>query len=372
MSLVRIDHTSLEPIASYSDRYTVSIKNWYATGESEGSIQQLLQTAWEEQAWIQCDCNNEAPPVMHVRRTRSGFYLVRMRKHGNHTEDCPFSSRPFSLAADSSTDTSSTHRLPFLKNLMLNLLHESHLNHLSFNVSGYPVPIKFQYERLRQAAERIRLRDGTPLSEVLVTHPNGLFRLKKQLAEKGDVTDTVSQDNSGFLFMMADQVAKDAVHVVSSGHSYKVPVYGPLYAEQSDHPGPWIGLIEINRVAHANGAFEGLSGYFMPAASKAILCPITPEEQRTVDIIKGLQMKAKQKNSHIQCIKYLPDEPQYAQGLRFQLNRRETQVDIAIVMSDEDRDALPQGVMYHYHTQDGTTHPTEPYFIQMIEKRFLK
>lgn len=368
MALECVDHKSLNTVATYGEQNTFRIKNWYTLGETSSDIQHLLQRAWEDKAWIRCDCKTSAPPVMHIRRKRSGFYIVRMRNHGEHAANCPFSSRPFS--GTPGKNISSGQRLPYLKELLLRLLHVGHMNHISYNAAGQPIPLKFQYEHLHDAAKTILLANGKSLHEVLVTHPNGLHRLRKSLEANKKHLDTTSQDDSGYLFLMADRLDKGAAYVQSKGRVHKINIFGQRHIEHIEHKGPWIGLIEINRVEQADREYHGLSAYFMPAVSKALLCPVTEEEQSTLKIIKSIQMLAKKNGAHIQCIKYLPDDDEYQQGLRFRLGRKQQQAEIGVVLNDTERDALPKGSLYHYQNADGSTHRTEAYFIKMLEQRF--
>ncbi len=364
MGLFRIYKDAEAPFYQYSEDDTQHIQQWYRTGESSSVVNQLLKTCWEEQTWLQCDCQPEATPIMHVRRKNDGYHIVRMTRHGHHTEECVFSSKPFVYSAISKKHVSKD-KEPDLHELLYELIYQSELNQMPLHARGYGRPINVQYEHLNSVVSNVLGDIYDEYSHLFITHPYGV----KKCCEQVEIcNETNSEPLTGYFFLMADSIKGNEIILTVKGKEHKIKIMGDSYIDSISHTGPWIGLITIEQCNKDDSAVLK-NAVLMPAMRKGLLCPLRSDDQRFLKLIEPLKNTIINKKRSILCTHYLPNEDHYDLGLRFNISSGYRSVDIAIIHTEEGKDGLPSDCLYHFQSNDGTKHNSEKYLLEYIQKR---
>lgn len=351
-----VENKSFHPIRALESTQLQRIKDWYAYGKTDNGIQQILKEKWESKSWISCDCRPR-PPLMHIRKVKGRYCIVRMRSHGEHSPECPFSSRPY-YETTQKTENAAIHQL---NSLLTQWLHKAHLNYLGFNHYGFTITLPFQYRNLHKAAESIMLDDNQSLKDRLVTHPNALHRHVKQWKKMGVGT--------GYCFVMADRVDKENIYIKTSGQLYTFPMPDTYQVDTVSHTGPWMSLLRLSIEGDDNRDFHIQAAIFKAAYSKSILCPIQPAEMPTIKLIQQMQTEARNANAIIHCEKNLDEGQSDVIIANYHLWKKESHVSLFCISNDSVVPDLPKGALYHQVNKSGPADKTDTYLIQMLKRR---
>ncbi len=366
MSLYRIHKEANTPFDTYSDHETELIKLWYLKGKTTDEVNVLLKTCWEESTWLQCDCQEDYAPIMHVRRIEEDYHIVRMSRYGKHAEACEFSSKPF-VKSSSQKHKAAVQKEAELRTYLYELIYQAELNQIPLHGRGYGRPLTVQYEHLNGAAAVVFGDIYEEYTHLFITHPNGLKACREQI-EQVTKLNPDKPSPVGYLLMMADKVSGSTAVLTSKGRDYSIKCRGKCFVESESYSGPRIGLVSIKKL-EGDKATVACDAIFMPAMRKSLLCPLRAEDQKLMDCLAPLQKKAETKNKRLLCTKYLPVDDRYHQGIRFNIRSGHKAVNVAIVHTEEGRENLPKGCLYHLQPVDGTQHNSEKFLMEFIKKR---
>jgi len=367
MGLYRIHKEANTPFDAYTEHETELIKSWYQKGKTNDEVNALLKTCWEEQTWLQCDCQEDYAPIMHIRHLADNFHIVRMLRYGKHADSCPFSSKPYvQKKHQTQTQSAITQKEADLKDQLLELIYQAELNQLPLHAKGYGRPLNVQYEDLKDSVSSVFGDRYEQYSNLFITHPNGLKACRSEI-DKFIKTNPEGDVPIGYLLFMADKINGKTAVLTSKGQDYSISCQGDIFIEAIDYSGPWIGLVSIKKLS--SGTVEPCDGIFMPAMRKSLLCPLRTDEQVLMNSLIPLQGRAAEKDKRILCTKYLPLDDHYHQGLSFNIRSGKRAVDVAILHTEEGVEDLPKGCLYHLQLIDGSKHSSEHFMLKYIQQR---
>lgn len=367
MGLYRIHKEANTPFDSYTDHETELIKLWYVKGSTNDEVNALLKNCWESATWLQCDCQQNYAPIMHVRRIGDDYHIVRMSRYGKHAESCEFSFKPF-VKSSGQKHATTVLKETELRTYLHELIYQAELNQLPLHAKGYGRPLTVQYEHLNGAAAAVFGDIYEKYSHLFITHPNGLKACKEQIEQLSKMNPDEPAP-VGYLLMMADKINGSTAVLTSKGKDYFVKCQGECFVESESYSGPWIGLVSVKKLEDEEIAVP-CDAIFMPAMRKSLLCPLRAEDQKLMECLFPLQKAAEANNKRILCTKYLPlDDHYYHQGLSFNIRCGKRAVDVAIVHTSEGREDLPTGCLYHLQPGDGIKHPSEGFLLEYLSQR---
>ncbi|MFK5893920.1 MAG: hypothetical protein QM504_11930 [Pseudomonadota bacterium] len=366
MSLYRIHKEANTPFDTYTEHETKLIKLVYLKGKTNDEVNSLLKKCWEEQTWLSFDCQQDYSPIMHVRRIGDDYHIVRMSRYGKHAEECDFSSKPF-VKTYSQKHQMTVQKETELRTYLYELIYQAELNQLPLHGRGYGRPLTVQYEHLTGAASAVFGDIYEEYSHLFITHPNGL-KACKDLIEKIGKMNPDEPAPVGYLLMMADKINGSTVVLTSKGKDYLIKCQGKCFVEAENYSGPWVGLVSIKKREDDELAVP-CDAIFMPAMRKSLLCPLRDEDKKLMDLLLPLQKAAESKNKRILCTKYLPIDDHFHMGLGFNIRSGKRVVDVAIIHTEEGREDLPKGCLYHLQPVDGSTHPSEKFLLEYLSQR---
>jgi len=276
MRLTKEQKGQLEPIRSLSESERSSLIQWYEDPEYGAVGELLLESIWNEHAWVECDCMSDTdnPPLMHARKLPgSGYTLVRMPERGRHAEICPFYYEP-GMYAGRGKDKDEP--LSILESLMLH----ARLGNLPVSADEDEELLSDQYNRIRRAARSVELSEGIYLHWYLkmrLSDLNGLAaKLRRETAKF-----PLDAPPQAFLLLTCSEHQGRSITVGPRNQQETLTLDQPPTILGQDAGGPYLALIALS---YPDDTREGFiaprQAQLQSIFSRRILMPVNTAAER--------------------------------------------------------------------------------------------